>query len=92
MTPIATYTKDPQSTLDYQIDWSEWLADGDTISASQWTVPSGLTEESSTNTTTTATVLLSGGDLGVTYAVANRITTAAGLIVERTIALVIADR
>ena len=53
--------------LDYTIDWG-WGTDGwlgaDTISAVDWTVPAGLTLDSDTNTTTTATAWLSGGTGG----------------------------
>lgn len=77
-----TYYKDPDAKLDYKIDWSDWL-DGDTISTSTWIVPSGITEESSTNTNTTTTIWLSGGTHAVKYKVVNRITTAAGRIEDR---------
>ena len=50
-----TFKKDPQSTLDYQIDWTDWL-NGDQISASDWYVPQGITEESATNTISTTTI------------------------------------
>ena len=67
-----TFVKDPDATLDYIIDWSEWL-DTDTISTSTWTVPTGLTNVSDSNTTTTATIWLSGGTAGQRYTVSNRI-------------------
>jgi hypothetical protein len=82
--PVAEYLKDPDSTLDYILVWSRWLGT-DTIASASWTVPAGLTEESSTATTTTATVWLSGGTAGTDYDVACLITTAAGRIDERTI-------
>ena len=78
------FTKDPEATLDYQVDWEDWLA-GDTISTSAWTVPEGLTEVSDTKTTSTATVWLSGGTAGQTYAVENKIVTADARTDERTI-------
>lgn len=63
MATIKTFyvNKDPDSVLDYEIDWSSWLVDGDTIATSTWTFPAGLTKDSDTNTTTTATVWVSGG-------------------------------
>ena len=26
VTPIATYVKDPNATLDYTVDWAAWLS------------------------------------------------------------------
>lgn len=83
--------KDPSANLDYKIDWELWLA-GDTISSSQWTVATGVTKGSETNTTTTATVWISGGTAGSRYTITNRITTAAGRIDERSIILRVLDR
>ena len=28
---VATFKKDPDATLDYTLDWSQWLPTGDTI-------------------------------------------------------------
>ena len=82
-----TYTKDPQAVLDYMIDWSSWLtaAGDDTITASSWTATDGITIDSDTNTTTTATVWLSGGTVGTTYELTNHIVTLAGREDDRTI-------
>lgn len=77
-------TKDPNATLDYGINWAEWLG-ADTIATVAWTVPAGLTQTAATNTTTSATIWLSGGTVGTRYAVACRITTTAGRIDDRTI-------
>jgi hypothetical protein len=88
MTPIKTFPKDPDVTLDYKIDWSLWLteAGSDTISASSWASNStDITIDSDTNTTTDATVWLSGGVAGYSYLLTNSITTAAGRTAERTI-------
>ena len=85
------YQKDPDAVLDYTIDWSSWLGD-DTISASSWTVPSGLTKDSDSNTTTAATVWLSGGTEGVIYTVTNQITTAGGRTDERSIKILVVER
>lgn len=67
---MATYRaiKDPEAILDYSIDWSTFL-DGDTISTAVWVVsadesPADLVKDSSSNTSTVATVWLSGGTLG----------------------------
>jgi len=81
-----TFKKDPESILDYSIDWSVWL-NGDTISGSSWTVPSGLTEGSDSFTDTTTILWLSGGTAGESYSVVNRIDTASGRRADKTITI-----
>lgn len=82
----ASFTKDPNAVLDYQVDWAAWLG-ADTISTSTWTVPAGLTAGTASNTTTTATVFLSGGTDGASYTVSNRIVTAGGRTDDRSFVL-----
>lgn len=87
--------KDPDAKLDFGINWSDWLADGETISSSAWAVPSGITQSSSpapTNTTNTTTIWLEGGSAGTTYTVTNRITTSAGRIDERSLFVAVKSR
>lgn len=66
--------KDPDAVLDYQIDWSDWLADGESIAASEWIVV-GATIDSEESTATVSTAWLSGGVAGSLIALTNRITT-----------------
>lgn len=89
-TTIATYQKDTNDILDYTMDWSAWLG-SDTISTSSWTVPTGLTSVTTSNTTTSTTVWLSGGTTGVAYTVTNQIVTSGGRTVEKSFLLVIVD-
>ena len=88
---MSEYTKDPSAVLDYQINWGTWL-DTDTISTSAWTAEAGITIDSDTSTTTTATVWLSGGTTNRDYEVVNTITTAAGRTDQRTITIRCRDR
>ena len=74
MTTFQTI-KDPASVQDYTITWTATL-NGDTISSSSWTVDPGLTVDSDTNTTTTATVWVSGGTAGNYYRLTNTVVTA----------------
>lgn len=78
--------KDPNEVLDYQIDWTDRLA-GDVIATSTWTVPDGLTEGSTSNTTSTTTVWLSDGTDGEDYEILNRITTTGGRTMDQTVKL-----
>jgi hypothetical protein len=86
-----TFTKDPDAILDYAVDWSRWLA-GDTIAASVWIVPTGLTKATESNTATKAIVWLSGGSAGQNYTVTNRITTAAGRTEDRSFTIRVEER
>ena len=85
------FEKDPEAVLDYQVDWSNWL-DEDTIATSVWVAQTGLTVDSDTETTTTATAIVSGGTAGSTYTLENKITTAGGLTDERTLYIVCVER
>ena len=90
-----TFVKDPQSVLDYKVDWSTWLASTspeDTISTSTWTVESGITKDTDSSTSTTATIWLSGGTAGSTYAVTNKVVTNAGRTKEVTIYVTVRQR
>lgn len=84
--------KDPNATLEFGRDWSTWLPAGDTIVTSTWIIPTGLTKTDESNTTTTATVWLSGGTLGQSYEITNRIVTAQGRTDDRSIQIVVLNR
>ena len=89
---MPTYVKDPDAVLDYGFDWSAWLAAGETIATSTWTVPVGLTNESESNTDTLSVVWLSGGTDRQTYQVVNHIVTSQGREDDRTLKIKIKDR
>ncbi len=82
------FLKDPDAVLDYQINWAAWLGT-DTISSSTWTVPTGITKNSDTNSTTTTTIWLRGGTAGTEYTLTNRIVTAGGRTADRSIVIVV---
>jgi hypothetical protein len=80
--------KDPNEVDSFGVDWSERLsASSDTISSSDWIVPSGITEDSASNTTSTTTIWLSGGTDGNDYEIVNRIVTTGGRTLDQTIKL-----
>jgi len=83
------YTKDPDATLDFAFDWSEWLATNETISTYTLTASTGITLETEgafaqSESGGIVTVWLSGGTAGDWYTVACKITTNAGRTDERT--------
>lgn len=79
--PRRERTKDPDSTLDYGFDWSDWLEDGESITSSSWTIqnPSGENDDLQIDTSSQdgskTKVWLTDGTLGVTYRVTNTIET-----------------
>lgn len=84
--------KDPDEVLDYTINWSRRLPAGDTIAASSWIFPTGLTMNSAAYTNTSATVWISGGTTGTTYKVTNRVTTTVGRTMDQTVSLTIIEK
>lgn len=89
---VASFVKDPDSVLDYGLDWSSWLADGEIISTSSWTAESGITVDSDSKDSSSTTVWLSGGTDGESYLVTNTITTSGFRTVERSIRIMVAGR
>ena len=89
---ISNIMKDPDSVLDYGFDWSDWLVTGETISTSGWEVPTGITNDSDTNTTTTTTIWLSGGTASTNYRLVNEITTSAGRTEQRSIDISVTEK
>jgi hypothetical protein len=99
--PDLIVTKDPDAELDYGFGWTEWLADvpagedPDTISSSSWIVSgadSELSDADATHDETTTTVWLSGGTVGITYTVTNRIVTAGGRTEDRSMQIRIVEK
>lgn len=90
--------KDPNATEWAKgIDWTSYCAErATTITDSEWLIdPSGaLTNEDDSIVTGNlkTQIKLSGGDLGRTYTVTNRITTAAGGVDDRSFQVLIKHR
>ena len=91
MAANSQYLKDPDAVLDYEFDWSVWLAAGETIASKTVTV-TGVTLDSSPNDDTSVIAWVSGGTAGAVARVACRITTSAGRTDERSIRLRIIER
>ena len=89
---VTDWVKDPDAVLDWRWDWSEWLADGETIVTSLFIVSAGLVKDSDLHSATSATVWLSGGTPGTPYLVTNRITTSAGRTDDRSITIRVTNR
>ena len=89
---LTSYVKDPNAVLDYAVDWSGWLAVSETITTSTWTVPTGITKDSDSHSTTKATVWLSGGMAGTRYRLVNRVVTNQGRTDDRSILILVRER
>lgn len=79
--------KDPNATLDYSFDWSEWLGADETITTASVTVPDGLTLGTVSQLSGVVTAWISGGTDATEYEVICRITTSESRIDDRTIIL-----
>jgi hypothetical protein len=73
------FVKEPEALLDYTIDWSDWLAVGDTIASGVfYLLQSGLTIEDEDVAATTHTAWLSGGVDGQIYNVISHVYSTLG--------------
>lgn len=92
--PTTLEPKDPDAIVDYTINWARHL-DDDTITLSSFAILEAdpdLVIEEDTNTTTSATVWLSGGANGQRYSLTNTIETAGGRTLEQTIKIRVKER
>ena len=89
---MQDFLKDPDATLDYVFDWTDWLADGETIASHDIDTPTGITNEQDSELNGLITVWLSGGTAGSEYVVGCEITTSVGRVDERSIRLKVEDR
>jgi hypothetical protein len=94
MTQKFAAVKDPDSVLDYKINWTIVMENNnpvDTISTSTWDQDGGVTLDSDSYTDTHATVWVSGGTLGEYVNLTNTILTVGGRTLVRTIKLSIKE-
>jgi len=91
---MTTFKKDPNAILDYTFDWEDWLTPiADTITGTPvFVLSAGLTLVSQANTTTTATIFVSGGVLDEIETITCRITTAGSRTDDRTVNLKMVSR
>lgn len=92
---MSYYLKDPQSRVDYAIDWALYL-DGQTIVASDWSVEpveaDGIVADEDSFEPERTAARLSGGIIGHVYAVSNLVTLSDGSADARSIALRVEER
>ena len=104
---LASIIKDPDAVLPYSINWASddgtndgtssdtgWLQ-SDTIATSTWTISGSdatLVEDSESESTAIATIVLSGGTSNRDYIVTNHIVTAAGYEDDRSLVVKVRER
>ena len=88
---LSWRSKEPSEELELTINWTRDLGD-ETIAASTWTIPPGLTDSGISNTGTTTTIWLSGGELWKTYIITNEMVAAGGRTYRENIYLTISKR
>lgn len=87
--------KDPEAVLDYAVDWTGWLQDGETITSASWTIPDGLTQPPTQPASVDGgrtIVWLAGGTDRQTYRPSVHVTTSAGRQDDRTIEISVRPR
>lgn len=77
--------KSPDAILDYNFDFTSWLATGETLSSATITVPTGITlYQAGEIVGSTVVFWLSGGSANQSYPVTCSFTTSAGRSDSRT--------
>lgn len=88
--------KDPDSRIDYRLDWGAADLGANLIATSQWQVSpqedGELAIVASGHDGLSALVTLTGGRTGASYALTNQVTLTNGAIVERSIAIRVEQR
>lgn len=91
---MTVLMKDPDALLDYAVDWSDYLEDGEVLGDSEWSVtPDGdMIVESDSRGDQIATVQLRAGVVGHVYLVTNRIITSLGRMDDRSLTIRVQER
>ena len=88
------FVKDPYDKEDFGVDYSGWMAEGDSIASSTWSYApddGALTLSSSVyeNTGFTTTIFAEGGTVMTDYELINQIVTTGGRKKQRSIKLLV---
>lgn len=92
---MSFYLKDPQSRVDYAIDWGGYL-DGQAVAASLWDVrpaeAEGVAVDAASFDLRRTAATLTGGRVGHVYSVTNQVTLTDGRVDQRSITLRVEER
>lgn len=93
---VTMPVKDPDAVLDYQVDWSEWLAAGESISGTPIVTANGLIVNPAGKSTVVAdgkvTFWLGGGAKRSLCDVSCLITTSQGRVDQRSFSVKVDER
>lgn len=89
---MPIWSKDPESKLDYTLDWSKHLADDDKIIDARFTAIGALQMFSPTYNDHQSQCWLAGGVTGLSYPVTCSITTARGRQHDRTFGIAVGQQ
>jgi len=78
--------KDPSDVDDFTLSFANELG-AETIGGASWTATAGITIGATSNSTTAATVRLSGGTAGTDYTATCTVTTSGGRTLQRSVLL-----
>lgn len=85
--------KDPSAVLDYEMDWSAWLAEGETITEHDVTCSdNAVTVSDISEADGVVRWRLAGGDAGASHIVTCEITTSADQIDQRSVLVQVRER
>lgn len=93
---MSLMVKDPDSRIDYRVDWGAAYLGANLIAASVWEIEpahaDGLAVQASSHDGLAAQVTLTGGRVGGLYALTNRVTLTNGEIDERSVSVRVEQR
>lgn len=88
---MGYYLKDPQSRLDYHMDWATQYLGQQSLASSAWQIApqeaGGLDIAESGHDAARSFVIITGGVAGHIYTLTNRVTLNSGIADERTITI-----
>lgn len=93
---MTVFAKAPGSRVDYTIDWTDWLADGEAITAATWRAApeeeGGITLSDAIDAGPVRGIHAAGGLRGHLYHLICTATTSENRIVERALTLKVMER
>jgi hypothetical protein len=89
---MIPFTHDPDARVDYGVDWSDYLDEGESITEHEWiTTGDDLTLTGESLAGAVHATFVEGGVLGRAYRITSRITTSAGRRDDQSITLIIKE-
>ena len=92
VSPIPQFLKDPAGVLDFEYDWTGWLASDEAIQTFDVQADTGITKGSTTQSGGKVVCWFSGGESGKYYYAACTIVTTQGRTDVRRIQIAVINR